>query len=66
MFFVCWWYTPDLAPDLRQRAGTPSARLSRSAPGPNLDEWYVVLASGPRYHMAHVVETVHRHPVGPG
>lgn len=56
----------DVAPDLRQRVETPSARLIRSAPGPDLDEWYVVPASGPRSHMARVGRTVFWRPCGPG
>lgn len=69
MFFVCWWYTPDLAPDLRQRVETSSARLSRSAPGPDLDEWYVVLASGPpepRQTWQSIQQDNRRLPLGMG
>lgn len=56
----------DVAPDLRQSVETPSARLIRSAPGPDLDERYVVPASGPRSPMARVGRTVFWRPCGPG
>lgn len=54
-FYVCWWYTPSVASDVRQKMEPSTAGPSWSAPGPDLGTWVAVLACeccGTAWHMS--------------